>query len=210
MDFRHFLNLNSDRQEFTEPFVFQGQTIAANNVSMICFKSDKKYQKISENNQWMVAFLTKAFKALEKNKNNASPLPKIKIPKPDECDECKGTGLLIQRECHECDAEGIVFWETKYNNYSATCLSCYGEGEITIAGRGENCIYCNGLKTRFYTQYPTYIEGLKIDMALLYPIKDIPGLKVAVPDHKKELLFYGDNCSGLVMGMREMVEIDEF
>lgn len=209
IDARWFLRPSDPREELRKPFIFKNYTAYLNGFSALLLPTDKKHQepKAAE----VIKFMNKMLPRLEAAKKDSFLLPSLEIPEPEACWACKESGLLLEESCHECGGKGAVEWSTSYNSYSDDCKTCGGEGEILIPGKGDTCPYCQGIKKRFYTQYPVYIKKLKLDAAFLYPLAKIEGLRVFpfIGDPGPVLFFYGDDFSGLILGMKPSIEMED-
>jgi molecular chaperone DnaJ len=68
---------------------------------------------------------------------------KIRVPRHDQCDVCKGTGAKPGsqiRKCSTCGGRGQVIMSSGFFRMAQTCSACGGKGEVY----SEYCNKCNG------------------------------------------------------------------
>jgi len=78
--------------------------------------------------------LEEAFKGIKK---------KIKLPRNEFCEECKGTGAKAgsaMKTCPTCHGQGQVVMSNGFFRMAQTCSHCGGQGQIVT----EQCPECNG------------------------------------------------------------------
>ena len=126
-------------------------------------------------------------------------IPEYKTPEKVKCTSCHGIGFC--QECHECDGEGIVFWNTDKHRYEAECAECYGEGYIP--GGDKKCPYCDNGFAYENDWLPINIHGEKINTAILDKIKGLPGIKIFIPSAEDIISFKFDYGDGAIMCMRD-------
>jgi len=67
----------------------------------------------------------------------------IEIERPEECQNCKGSGAkpgTSRLQCHVCGGRGQIIRSQGFFSISTTCYQCNGEGTIIK----ESCKECNG------------------------------------------------------------------
>ena len=199
IDTRYFLD--NLKIIYLKPFLYRNKTFYCDGFKVLCLPKNDQYKEIEKEHK-LKEFLDAFLDDIDNTDRDFFTLPDIEIPEPEICDECKGTGLLIEKNCPECEGSGEVEWDSDFNTYYDVCKSCDGSGVLLIPGKGKTCVYCNGIKSRFHEKYPVYVDGFKVDAAFLYPIKDEPNLKLSISSNKTALLFYTDDAKGLIMGMQ--------
>lgn len=130
-----------------------------------------------------------------------------------ECSKCKGQGHTF--ECLECDGAGEIEWETFFNDYSNTCLSCGGVGTVSrdewtkMAKQkdikqdipGHICDDCDGTG-KIYQDTPVLIGGTVLSLRYLSMLGELPECRIGIIDDTKAVLFQFNGGNGLVMPMR--------
>jgi molecular chaperone DnaJ len=69
---------------------------------------------------------------------------RIKIPRREKCDQCKGTGAKSGAgmiTCHGCQGRGQITHQQGFLMISRTCPTCHGEGRVIR----EACTQCRGM-----------------------------------------------------------------
>lgn len=68
---------------------------------------------------------------------------KVKLPRHDECEECKGSGAkpgTSMKTCPTCKGQGQVIMSSGFFRMAQTCSTCGGQGKVIT----EHCAKCQG------------------------------------------------------------------
>lgn len=123
-------------------------------------------------------------------------MPEFSISKR-KCPGCAGTGKTSP--CKECDGEGWVVYDTKFNSYEWECKSCKGEG---VSPGGKNtCESCHGSGEEIENTRVHFIGG-DLSARYLHLIKtELTGVKFGTIE-KDVLCFNFDGGEGILMAMK--------
>ena len=124
-------------------------------------------------------------------------LPDIPELKYEKCVKCDGTGEV--KVCPECDGYGVVYFNTRYNEYECYCESCGGMGSTT--GSDETCSKCFGTG-KIYKREWSIVAGQAYDHRFLLLLKDLPNCVIAETKDLKPGHFKFEGGDGLLMPMK--------
>lgn len=127
----------------------------------------------------------------------------LKLPELPPCKKCNGTTEAPKSsECPECEGMGEAIAENDYHEYEVECKTCDGDGEVLGDGVCKRC-RGNGFQ-HFAKPVGCDIHGVRLNLQLLYKIKDLPGLKIGIhgTDNLLGHFFQFDYGNGLIMPLR--------
>lgn len=203
VDLRYFFDPQAIDELRTQPFNFQGKTIAGNGKIIIAAPIDESYKEYSTSDlsePWIKVLA--AIAGIPDQQLSFLP-DDFQIPTPPTCPTCMGTGKVSLEECPECAGAGAVFWQTGNHQYSSCCHNCHGSGEVANLKTTQACPDCNGIAKIFThsIKYQKEIFGVLINTLFFYPFKNCQQLRIAPSFDYRALLFSADKYTGLLLGI---------
>jgi len=193
MDLSTFCTCIRDLPTLKEPFSQGNYTYASNGhmIIRVPFRPDIPEKKPDNLQLENLVFLNR--------EEYTTEFPKYKTEKK-KCSWCRGSGRT--QICQECDGDGYVELENDFNQYSAECKTCRGEGETP--GGPEKCSNCDGTGQAYVDKYDHVdIGDVRLGKKLLDKIKDLPGVRLGPVDgaERQQVAFCFDGGDGILMTM---------
>ena len=186
---------DKEREYFAEPFSMGEHTYYTDGVIIV--RTPKTVSKVTDV-PYDVEGIAWPSEIPKGNYIKAAPAKVTYI----ECKACGGTGTVST--CPECKGEGLVYFETDFNDYECECETCYGSG-VAKGGIGEEspCLECKGTGKEALPEPACEIDGVLLSNILLEKIQRLPGWAIYEKKVAKDMLYFVFNGGeGLVMGMR--------
>jgi len=198
LNINDFISTNDIRVYLHKPFNLNGKTVATNGHCVVFSPLDNAF---ADNE--MLETVTAGVLKIQNLMRQAEfiPLPQIKMPETFPCMNCNATGLCTSTVCEECDGDGSVYFENKYNSYAIECETCDGDGGISMPGTGETCQTCHGTKKRFQLGSTVTLEGVKLNPELLEKIIHVENIEISSDNARTMLFFWAGEFYGALMGM---------
>ena len=133
-----------------------------------------------------------------------SPLPHFTAPEPSECEDCKGSGLVVL--CEECDGAGRVDCESC--GQDTDCSEC-DNNPSTAAKEGQagatRCDVCDGIgSVDEKNARVEFAPNVQIKLCYARMLKELPNVRIDLTQRKlgQPIRFAFDGGDGLIMAMR--------
>jgi hypothetical protein len=189
----NFCNPYDSRIYLSQPFQFNGRTIACNGHIFVSTPEHGDYLQCPEDYSSKILALIEKF-----NPSEFVPMPNLVFPEKISCPKCLTIGKCTIIKCIECEGEGEISWHSGFNDYEAVCLSCDGDGEISKSGGDKTCLCCLGSGHVYGLDSYVDISGLKINPHYLELITDEPVLEISVDTKEDILVFRSGENYGLI------------